>query len=84
MKDSRKGKTDGEKELSTPNPHVDGENGKKDIVYNTKEEKRKGGEKKEEEKEEEKTKRGVYSQVIALEHVQGHFLYRYTRITLFF
>ena len=24
-----------------PNPHVDGENGKKAIVYNTKEEKRK-------------------------------------------
>ena len=43
MKDSRKGKTDGEKELSTPNPHVDGENGKKAIVYNTKEGERKDG-----------------------------------------
>ena len=42
MEDSRKGKTDGEKELLTPNPHVDGGKGKKDIVYNTKEEKRKG------------------------------------------
>ena len=36
MEDSRKGKTDGEKELSTPNPHVDGGKGKQAIVYNTK------------------------------------------------
>ena len=78
MEDSRKGKTDGEKELSTPNPHVDGGKGKKVIVYNTKEEKKKGR------KKEEKTKSGVYSQVIALEHVRGYFLYRYTRITLSF
>ena len=84
MEDSRKGKTDGEKELSTPNPHVDGGKYKKAIVYNTKEEKRKGGQKGEEEKEKEKTKRGVYSQVIALEHVRGYFLYRYTHITLSF
>ena len=41
MKDSRKGKTDGEKELSTPNPHVDGGKGERAIVYNTKEEKEK-------------------------------------------
>ena len=79
MEDSRKGKTDGEKKPSTPNPHVDGGKGKKAIVYNTKEEKKKKGEKKEE-----KTTRGVYSQVIALEHVREYFLYRYTRITLFF
>ena len=48
MEDSRKDKTDGEKGLSTPNPHVDGGKGKKAIVYNTKEEKRKrdGGGKK--------------------------------------
>ena len=78
MEDSRKGKTDGEKELSTPNPHMDGGKGKKAIVYNTKEEKKKGR------KKEEKTKSGVYSQVIALEHVRGYFLYRYTRITLSF
>ena len=78
MENSRKGKTDGEKELSTPNPHVDGGKGKKAAVYNTKEEKKKGR------KKEEKTKRGVYSQVIALEHVRGYFLYRYTRITLSF
>ena len=57
---------------------MDGGKGKKAIVYNTKEEKR---EKKE---EKEKTKRVVYSQVIALEHVRGYFLYRYTRITLSF
>ena len=55
---------------------------KKAIVYNTKEEKRK--EKKKGRKKEEKTKRGVYSQVIALEHVRGYFSYRYTRITLSF
>ena len=69
MENSRKGKTDGEKELSTPNPHVDGENGKKAIVYNT---------------EEEKTGRIVYSEVITLEHVRGYFLYLYERIILSF
>ena len=36
MEDSRKGKRDGEKELSTPSPHVDDENGKKAMVYKTK------------------------------------------------
>ena len=36
MEDSRKGKRDGEKELSTPSPHVDDEKGKKAIVYKTK------------------------------------------------
>ena len=46
MEDSRKGKTDGEKELSTPNPHVDGGKGKKAAVYNTKEEKKGEREKK--------------------------------------
>ena len=46
MEDSRKGKTDGEKELSTPNPHVDGGKGKRAIVYNTKEGKKERGEKK--------------------------------------
>ena len=40
MEDSRKGKRYEEKGLSTPNPNVDGGNGKKAIVYNTKEEKR--------------------------------------------
>ena len=46
MEDSRKDKRDGEKGLSTPNPHVDGGNGKKAIVYNTK------GRKEKEKKEE--------------------------------
>ena len=36
MEDSRKGKRSGKKGLPTPDPHVDGENGKKAIVYNTK------------------------------------------------
>ena len=38
MEDSRKDKRNGEKGLSTLNPHVDGGNGKKAMVYNTKEE----------------------------------------------
>ena len=42
MEDSRKDKRDGEKGLSTPNPHVDRRNGKKAIVYNTKEQKEAG------------------------------------------
>ena len=62
MEDSRKGKRDGEKELSTPNPHVDGEKGKKAIIYNTKEGERKGDWK--------------YSQIIALGHVRRYYLYR--------
>ena len=59
MEDSRKDKRNGEKGLSTPNPHVDGGNGKKAIVYNTKEEKKERGQKKKtkgkREKEKEKT-----------------------------
>ena len=62
MEDSRKGKRDGEKELSTPNPHVDGEKCEKVIVYKTKE-----GERKEDWK---------YSKIIALGHVRGDYLYR--------
>ena len=56
MKDSRKGERDGEKELSTPNPHMDGEKCEKAIVYKTKEGERKGDWK--------------YSQIIALGHVR--------------
>ena len=41
MEDSRKGKRSGKKRLPTPDPHVDGGNGKKAIVYNTKRKKRK-------------------------------------------
>ena len=43
MEDSRKGKRDGEKELSTLSPHVDDEKGKKVIVYKTKKGEGKGG-----------------------------------------
>ena len=46
MEDSRKDRRNREKGLSTPNPHVDGGNDKKAIVYNTKEEKKEGGQKK--------------------------------------
>ena len=45
MEDSRKGKRDGEKELSTPSPHVDDEKGKKAIVYKTKKKEEKGSKK---------------------------------------
>ena len=43
MEDSRKGRRDGEKELWTLNPHVDGEKGKQAIVYKMKEGEKKGG-----------------------------------------
>ena len=42
MEDSRKGKRSRKKGLPTPDSHVDGGNGKKVIVYNTKREKREG------------------------------------------
>ena len=51
MEDSRKGKRSRKKGLPTPNPHVDGGNGKKVIVYNTKREGKKKGEKEKEKKE---------------------------------
>ena len=40
MEGSRKGKRSREKRLPTPDPHVDGGNGKKAIVYNTKKRKK--------------------------------------------
>ena len=43
MEDSRKGTRSRKKGLPTPDPHVDGGNGKKVIVYNTKRERKKGG-----------------------------------------
>ena len=67
MEYSRKGKRDEEKRLSTPNPHVDGGNGKKDMVYNTKEEKKewrtkkKKNEKNIRERKRENNKNGVLS-----------------------
>ena len=42
MEGSRKGKRRREKGLPTPDPHVDGGNGKKAIVYNTKKRKKEG------------------------------------------
>ena len=51
MEGSRRGKGNREKGLPTPDPHVDGENGVKTIVYNTKKERQK---RKEEEIEREK------------------------------
>ena len=41
MEDSRRGKGNREKELPTSDPHVDGGNGVKTIVYNTKKNKKK-------------------------------------------
>ena len=52
MEDSRKGKRSRKKGLPTPDPHVDGGNGKKAIVYNTK---------REEKKKEENSKRKEFS-----------------------
>ena len=54
MEDSRKDKRSGEKGLSTPDPHVDGENGKEAMVYNTKREKKEGDEEKERKREKRK------------------------------
>ena len=45
MEDSRKGKRSRKKGLPPPDPHVDEGNGKKAIVYNTKERKKEGDEK---------------------------------------
>ena len=60
MEGSRKGKRNKEKGLPTLDPHVDGGNGVKTIVYNTKKDKKKGGQKrKEEEKEREKREQKV-------------------------
>ena len=46
MEGSRRGKGSREKGLPTPDPHVDGGNGKKAIVYNTKKRKKGRGRKK--------------------------------------
>ena len=61
MEDSRKGKKDDEKELSTSSPHVDEEKGKEAIVYKTKKGKR---------------KKKNDSKIVALGHVQGDSLYK--------
>ena len=58
MEDSRKGKRDGEKKLSTPSPHVDDEKGKKKPWYiRRRKEKGRWTEN--------------YSKIIALGHVRG-------------
>ena len=62
MEDSRKGKKNDEKGLSTSSPHVDEEKGKEVIVYKTKKGKRK------------KTKNS--SKIIALGHVRGDSWYK--------
>ena len=66
MEDSRKDKRNGEKGLSTPNPHVDGGNDKKDIVYNTKEGKKKGGQQKKKLKEKERKKKRKHKELSTL------------------
>ena len=48
MEDSRRGKGNREKELPTPDPYVDGGNGVKTIVYNTKKYKKKRRQKRKE------------------------------------
>ena len=57
MEDSRKGKRSGKKGLPTPDPHVDGGNGKKIIVYNTKKGKKGGDTRKKTKKKERERKR---------------------------
>ena len=59
MEGSRRGKKIKEKGLPTPDPHVDGGNGKKAIVYNTKKRKKRwhGKKTKKKEKRENKGKR---------------------------
>ena len=88
MEGSRKGKRRREKGLPTPDPHVDGGNGKKAIVYNTKGRKKERGKKnrlkkKKREKEQKggrnttaKRKNLVLS-ILVLGHVRGYFLYMY-------
>ena len=53
MEGSRRGKGNREKGLPTPDPHVDGGNGVKTIVYNTKKERKKGRKKKKRKKKRE-------------------------------
>ena len=60
MEGSKRGKGNREKGLPTPDLHVDGGNGVKTIVYNTKKDKKKRRQKrKEEEKEREKREQKV-------------------------
>ena len=54
MEDSRKEGRSRKKGLPPPDPHVDGGNGKKAIVYNTKKGKKEGETKKKDEEKREK------------------------------
>ena len=66
MENSIKDKRNGEKGLSMPNPHVDGGNGKKAIVYNTKEEKKKKEDTEKRPKEKERKKRRKHKELSTL------------------
>ena len=61
MEDSRKGKTDGEKEFSMPNPHVDGGKCERAIVYNMKEGKKGRGERKKDKKKKKREQEELYT-----------------------
>ena len=67
MEDSRRGKRSRKKGLPTSDPHVDGENGKKVIVYNTK----KGKKGKKWEKTKKKRKRKKKEQKERIEYSQS-------------
>ena len=56
----------GKKGLSTPDPHMDGGNGKKAIVYNTKKGKKEGGTEKRTKKKKEKRKKRKSKELSAL------------------
>ena len=61
MEGSRRGKGNREKGLPTPDPHVDGGNGVKTIVYNTKKERKKWRKKKRKEREKESKRLKKYN-----------------------
>ena len=87
MEGSRRGKENREKGLLTPDLHVDGGNGVKTIVYNTKEDKKKEKRKRKEKRKERekeskrlkkynsKKKKNSLLLVPVLGHVRGYFLY---------
>ena len=63
MEDSRKGKKDDEKRLSTSSPHVDKKKGKEDMIYKVKKGKRMRDEK-------------SSSKIIALGQIRGNSWYK--------
>ena len=73
MEDSRKGKRSGKKGLPTLDPYVDGGNGKKAIVYNTKGgKKRRGDRKKEKEKKRERKREKVKNRVLLSDSIRAY------------